>query len=109
MPIPGELPIACVAYDDIRRGSWSCRWGQWVILVRERPSGWAVVVWELPPGADMTERKKIGAGFVEGSAQDAIRLGCAVLYAAGASVLVSGVAQPLERFLSFFPAPQAVP
>lgn len=102
----GEPPITCVAYDDIRRGSWSCRWGQWVILVRERPFGWAVVVWELSPGAPMTDRKKIGTGFVNGTAQDAIRLACGVLYAAGVSLLVSGVVQPLEKFLSFSPAPQ---
>lgn len=106
--MPGEFSTASVAFDDIQHGSWSCRWGQWIILVRERPPGWAVVVWELPPGAPMTTRRQIGASFVEGTAQDAVRLACGVLYAVGVSLLVSGVAQPLEKFLSFFPAPQEV-
>ncbi len=104
----GESPKASVAFDDIRQGSWLCQWGWWTILVRERPSGWAVVVWELQPGAPMTTRKQIGSGFVEGTAQDAVRLACGVLYAAGVTLLVSGVLQPLEKFLSFVPAPQEV-
>lgn len=104
-----ETPIACVAYDDIRQGSWSCRWGQWLILVREQPAGWAVVVWELQPDASMTDRKLIAHDSAFGSAQAAIGYACDTLRAVGISLLVSGVAQPLEKFLSFTPAPQEVP
>lgn len=109
MPTLGEPAIACVAYDDIRHGSWSCRWGAWVILVRERPSGWAVVVWELPPGAPMTARTQIAAATNIMSAQLAVTYACDVLRVTGVVLLVSGTPQQLEKFLSFFPAPQEVP
>jgi hypothetical protein len=107
--VVGEPSITCVSYDDIRRGSWSCRWGQWVILVREKPSGWVVVVWELPPGAPMTARTQIARATDMPSAQDATTYACDVLRDAGVTLLVSGVPQWLEKFLSFSPAPQEVP
>lgn len=56
----------------------------------------------------MALRKQIAIGFVEGTAQDAVRFACGVLYVAGVSLLVSGEFQELEKFLSFFPAPQEV-
>lgn len=101
--------MTCIAYDDIRQGSWSCRWGAWIILVRERPSGWTMVVWELPPGAPMTARTQIAAATDVNSAQQAVTLACDVLHAAGVTLFVSGVPQRLEAFLSFSPAPQATP
>jgi hypothetical protein len=109
VPIPDEPATACVAYDDIRQGSWSCRWGGWIILVRERPSGWDVVVWELPPGALMADRRLIAHDSEFGSAQAAVGHACDVLRAAGVVLLVSGTPQRLEKFLSFSPAPQATP
>lgn len=104
-----EPSITCVAYDDIRHGSWSCRWGGWIILVREGSFGWSVVVWELPPGAPMTARTQIAEATAMASAQHAVTQACDVLRAAGVTLLVSGATQRLERFLSFSPAPQAVP
>ena len=104
-----ETPIACVAYDDIRHGSWSCRWGQWLILVREQPAGWVVVVWELQPDASMTTRNPIATAKGMDSAQHAVTHACDVLRSAGVTLLVSGVPQRLEKFLSFTPAPQEVP
>ncbi len=104
----GEPSTACVAYDDIRQGSWSCRWGGWIILVRERSSGWSVVVWELQPGAPMTARTQIAEAIDMASAQHAVTHACDVLRAAGVTLLVSGAPQRLEKFLSFSPAPRAV-
>lgn len=104
----GEPSIARIAYDDIRQGSWSCRWGQWVILVRETLVGWSVVVWKLPPGAPMTARTQIAAATNMASAQHAVTHACDVLRAAGVTLLVSGTLQRLETFLSFSPAPQEV-
>src|SRR5678815_232701 len=95
--IPGDPLIACVAYNDIQRGSWSCRWGQWIILVRETAVGWVVVVWELPPGAPMTARTQIARATGMPSAQDAITYACDVLRDAGVTLFVSGAPQRLER------------
>lgn len=109
MLTPGEPFITCVAYDDIRHGSWSCRWGGWTILVCEGPSGWSVVVWERLPDARMTARTKITEAADMASAQHAVTHACNVLRVAGVTLLVSGAPQRLEQFLSFSPAPQAVP
>ncbi len=105
----GEPSIARVAYDNIRHGSWSCQWGQWIILVRETPVGWSVVVWELPSGAPMIARTKIADAADMASAQHAVTYACDVLRATGVALFVSGAPQRLERFLSFSPASQEVP
>lgn len=97
-----------VAFDDIRQGSWSCRWGQWLMLVREQPTGWAVVVWELQPGTSMMTRNPIATAKGMDSAQHAVTYACDSLRAVGVTLLVSGVPQLLEKFLSFTPAPQEI-
>ncbi len=95
-----------VSYDDIQQGSWFCRWGAWIILVRETPSGWVVVLWELPLGASMADRRLIAHDSEFNSAQAAVGYACDALRAAGVVLLVSGTPQRLEKFLSFSPALQ---
>ncbi len=95
-------------FDDIKRGSWSCRWGSWLILVREQSMGWGMVVWELQPGASMADRKLFAHDSDFATAQGAVRCACDALRAAGVTLLVSGESQQLEKFLSFSPAPQEV-
>lgn len=95
-----------IAFNDIHQGSWSCRWGGWIILVCERPSGWSVIVWQLPSVS--MARKQIASARGMDSAQDAVTYACDVLRVAGVTLFVSGVPQHLEEFLSFSPAPQEV-
>lgn len=97
-----------VPYTEIEHGSWTCRWGDWMIFLKETPAGWAVVVWALPVGMPMKQRKQIGAATALDSASHAVTYACDALRRAGARVLVSGAAQRLEKFLSFSPAPQEV-
>lgn len=56
----------------------------------------------------MTTRNQIGSAKDLNSAQHAVTYACDVLRAAGVTLLVSGVTQTLEKFLSFTPAPQEV-
>lgn len=79
-----------------------------MIFLKEAPSGWSVVVWMLPIGTSMAKRKRLGSATALDSAGHAITFACDALRSAGVRLLVSGVVQPLEKFLTFFPAPQEV-
>lgn len=57
----------------------------------------------------MTARTQIAHAADMPTAQLAVTHACDVLRAAGVTLLVSGVPQRLEKFLSFSPAPQVVP
>lgn len=56
----------------------------------------------------MTTRNPIASAKDMDSAQHAVAYACDVLRTAGVTLFVSGVAQRLEKFLSFTPAPQEV-
>lgn len=96
-------------YTDIEHGAWSCRWGDWMIFLKETSAGWAVVVWTLPIGTPMKQRRRIGSATALDSASLAVTYACDTLRRAGVQLLVSGTVQRLEKFLSFSPAPQEVP
>jgi len=57
----------------------------------------------------MTTRNPIASAKDMDSAQHAATYACDVLRTAGVTLFVSGVAQRLEKFLAFTPAPQGVP
>jgi hypothetical protein len=97
-----------VPYTEIEHGSWSSRWGDWMIFLKETKVGWAVVVWMLPIGTPMAKRKRIGSATALDSAADAVAYACDVLRRIGVRLLVSGAPQRLEKFLSFSRAPQEV-
>jgi len=97
-----------VAYSEISHGSWSCRWGDWMIFISEQSAGWSVVVWELPVGISMAKRKRIGSASAMDTSRDAVLFACEILRHQGVTLLVSGQRQPLEKFFNFHPAPQEV-
>lgn len=95
-----------VPYTEITSGSWSARWGDWMIFLKDqRVNGWAVVVWRLPPGLPMSRRRRLGAASALDTAELAVTYACDLLRARGVRILVGGEAQLLEKFLSFNPAP----
>lgn len=98
-----------IAAKQITEGSWSARWGDHVIHIRERGSWWVATVWRWTNGGGLQERMQLDHfdGFV--NAQVAIAWSCDVLVAHGASVLINGQKRNLADVLAFSPAPELVP
>lgn len=95
-----------IAAKAITAGSWSARWHNHVIHLRERDGWWRAAVWSWPPGRSPAGRVLLDEfdGFV--NAQVAISWACDVLVAHGASALINGVMRDLAEFLAFSPAPE---
>lgn len=92
---------------ELLKGAWSARWGNWVVGLRARPSGWEATVWRWPPGTALGARQEIDQwdGFV--TTEEAISWACAAMRVDGARVLVLDAPRPisLESLLRFSPAP----
>lgn len=98
-----------MAASKITTGSWSARWGEWVVGLRGNASHWRATVWRWTTAGGYTERTQLGAceGFT--APADAVSWACDVLRDSGAKVFV--VDKPslkLETLLRFSPAPEAV-
>lgn len=89
-----------VSSKDLTPGSWTARWGSWVISVRtERQDRWHVRIWSLALGACVQIVKRA----ILATASDAVSWACDVLRQQGAVVFVDGRTHGLERFLAFSP------
>ncbi len=97
-----------IAAKEITAGSWSARWHNHVIHLREQDGWWSVIVWSWPPGRSLAGRVLLDQfdGFV--NAQVAISWACDILIAHGASVLINGKKRDLSEMLAFTPAPELV-
>lgn len=93
----------------ITAGAWAARWGDWQVYVRQTDSGWSVAVWEWPFDKPLESRKLLERAVGLRDAETAINWASSKLKEQGARVFVSGREQPLTKFLSFTPAPEAVP
>jgi hypothetical protein len=103
---PGPKALSA---EELSYGSWSTRWGDWVIHLRGEDGHWRVTVWRWTVGGGYTERTQLGmcAGFATPLA--AAAWACSVLEENGAKVFVIDKPQlRLEKFLRFNPAPEAV-
>jgi hypothetical protein len=98
---------------QITEGSWTARWGDHVIHIRERETWWVATVWRWSQGGGLQERMQLDYfdGFV--NAQVAIAWACDVLVAHGVRVLIlssSGypplTTKDLPDMLQFSPAPE---
>lgn len=99
---------------EISEGSWSARWGNHLIHLRERDGWWHAIVWAWPHGRERRTLLDEFDGFV--NAQVAVAWACDVLVAHGASILVLSseggppvTTKDLPRLLKFNPAPEIVP
>jgi hypothetical protein len=91
------------------QGSWSTRWGDWVIHLRCTGGLWRAIVWRWTTGGRLEERTQLGLCEGFGSAADATAWACDHLREGGAKVFVIDKPQlRLEDVLRFHPAPEAV-
>lgn len=104
-----------IAAQQIVDGSWSARWHNHVIHLRERNGWWHVIVWAWPKGRSLEGRVLLDEfdGFV--NAQVAVAWACDILVAHGARVLVLSAdggplmtTKDLPDLLQFSPAPEIV-
>lgn len=87
-----------VPSSSLTPGSWTARWGAWVIGIRtDDHDRWCVRVWSWAIGA----RVQIGKRAILPSATDAVAWACALLRSHGAHVLVDGRERALEDWLAF--------
>lgn len=98
-----------MAAQKILTGTWTARWGEWQICVKQGSSGWTVIVWHWPDQTALSSRRVIGKTAGLRDAQTAIDWASSLLKEHGAKVFVNGREQPLSAFLSFTPAPELVP
>ena len=90
-----------IAATALTTGSWTARWGSWVIGIRSVGTTWHVRVWSWAHGA----RVQVAKRAVLSTPTEAVSWACEVLRQHGAVVFVDGRVRPLERFLAFSPAP----
>lgn len=87
-----------VPSSSLTPGSWTARWGAWVIGIRtDDHDRWCVHIWSWAVGA----RVQIGKRAILSSAAEAVAWACDVLRKHGASVFISGAQRPLEEVLAF--------
>jgi hypothetical protein len=92
----------------LTEGSWTARWSNHVIHLRERDGQWRATVWLWPQGARLALRQKLDEFEGFANAQVATAWACEVLVSYGASVLLDGQKHDLADFLTFAPAPEDV-
>lgn len=91
---------------ELRTGTHSARWGNWVVLVTECDGSWIAKVWRWPPSTHLSERVELAHDDGFRSARDAARWASARMQADGAIVLVLDAPHVrLEDVLGFCPAP----
>lgn len=79
-------------------GSWTARWGAWVIGIRtDEHDRWCVRVWSWVVGA----RVQIAKRAILSSAAEAVAWACDVLRRHGTRVFVDGRERALEDWLAF--------
>jgi hypothetical protein len=103
-PTPKTLPA-----DELTFGSWSTRWGDWVIHLKGADGKWRATVWRWTLGGGYTERTQLGICEGFATAADATEWSCELLRENGAKVFV--IDKPslkLEKLLRFNPAPESV-
>jgi hypothetical protein len=101
--------IGPVAAEHITEGSWTSRWGDWVVHLISDDNTWRVTVWRWMCEGRLDKRRQIGdqAGFP--LATLAMGWACDLLRQSGARVFViDKPSMKLESFLRFYPAPQDV-
>ena len=87
-----------VPCTSLTPGSWTARWGAWVIGIRtDDEDRWCVRIWSWAVGT----RVQIAKRAILSSAAEAVAWACDVLRKHGASVFISGVHRPLEDVLAF--------
>lgn len=87
-----------VPSSSLTPGSWTTRWGSWVINVRtDEHDQWSVRVWSWAVGA----RVQIAKRAILPSAAEAVKWACDVLRKHGALVFVDGRERALEDWLAF--------
>lgn len=102
-PTPKMLPA-----DQLSYGSWTARWGDWVVQLLGQDGRWRATAWRWTTGG-YAERMLLGACEGFASSVDAVSWACDTLRESGAKVFI--VDKPdltLEKLLCFNPAPQAV-
>lgn len=87
-----------VSSSSLTPGSYTARWGAWVIGIRsDDHDRWSVRVWSWAVGA----RVQIAKRAILPSAAEAVAWACDVLRNHGAVVFISGAYRPLEDVLAF--------
>jgi hypothetical protein len=86
---------------SLTNGSWTARWGAWVIGIRTVGESWHVRIWSWTHGV----RVQVATRAVLSNSTSAVSWACEVLRKHGARVIVDGQEQQLEKFLAFSPAP----
>jgi hypothetical protein len=103
-PTPRTFPA-----NELPFGTWSARWGDWVIHLRGQAGTWRATVWRWTLGGGYTERTQLDARAGFATAADATTWACDVLRESGAKVyVVDRPALKLETVLRFNAAPEAV-
>lgn len=102
-------PVKPLPASKIQRGSWSARWGDWVICLRPSASSWQAIVWRWTVGGGLSERTQLGAMKGFATPVDATSWACDVLRDSGARVMV--IDRPsitLVDLILYNPAPEAL-
>ena len=98
-----------VTAKHITSGTWTARWGAWVVHLRSTSAGWRAVVWRWTAGGLLEERMQLGLCEGFANATDATTWACELLRESGAKVfIVDRQDIRLEDVLPFHPAPEAV-
>lgn len=98
-----------IAAKYLVEGSWTSRWGDWVVHLRNVTGLWCVTVWRWTTGGHLEERTQLGLCEGFGTAADATTWACDLLRENGAKVfLIDKPRFRLEDILRFHPAPEAV-
>jgi hypothetical protein len=94
----------------ILEGSWTARWGNWVVGLKTHNDKWQVTVWRWPPDTVLNERVQINKWSGAETTDEAVTWACDQMIADGAKVFVLGAPKnfALKRVLSFVKAPQPV-
>lgn len=87
-----------VPCTSLTPGSWTARWGAWVIGIRtDDEDRWCVRIWSWAVGA----RVQIAKRAILPTAADAVAWACEVLRKHGTSVFIDGAYRPIEDVLAF--------
>jgi len=92
----------------IESGSWSARWGDHVVALQQRPSGWRATVWLWNLENGLAGRVLLDTSDGLPSAKVAAQWACGILAAYGGSVFIDGEHRDIEAYLSFAPAPTLI-
>ena len=93
--------------SDLRAGSHSARWGNWVVGLRSHGQQWRAKVYRWPPKTSLSSRIEIAAQAGFQSADDAATWASDIMVRNGAMVFVLDAPSgfTLKAALDFKPAP----